>query len=81
MQDGLCRDVMEKEISVAEMVISLSFDVNVLFLFFKIFKIYSLMREAETQAEGETDSPRGQMQDWIPGPQGHNLSQRQNLNH
>ena len=81
MQDGLCRDVMEKEISVAEMVISLSFDVNVLFLFLRFFKIYSLMREAETQAEGETGSPRGQMQDWIPGPQGHTLSQGQTLNH
>ena len=35
-------------------------------------------REAETQAEGEAGCP---MQDSIPGPRGHVLSQRQMLNH
>ena len=35
-------------------------------------------REAETQAEGEAGSP---MWDSIPGPQDHDQSQRQTLNH
>ena len=39
------------------------------------------MREAETQAEGEAVPVRSLMHDFIPGPQDHNLSQRQMLNH
>ena len=55
------------------------------FIFFKDF-IYLYMghtqRKAETQAEEATGSLWGSlMQDWIPGPQDHNLSQRQMFNH
>ena len=39
-------------------------------------------REAETQAEGEVGSMQGSlMRDSILGPQDHNPSQRQMLNH
>ena len=54
-----------------------------LLLFLKIYLfVHERYTEAETQAEGEAGSQWGaRWQDWIPGPQDHNLSQRQMLNH
>ena len=53
----------------------LSFFVYVRFYLF----IHERDREAETQAEGEAGSLWSLMQDSIPGPQDHDLSQRQML--
>ena len=56
--------------------------IEFLIYFLKAF-IYLFMRDTGRQGHrGKSRFPAGTlMQDWIPGPQDHDLSQRQVLNH
>ena len=58
-------------------------NINMIF-FFKILFIHerhSRERETETQAEGDEVCEGSLIRDSIPGPQDHNLSQKQMLNY